>query len=67
MVWTAWLPAAFVVVSLFVLLVAPLLLEARVSAIRSGLVDPAQRARGEVNTRSGRPSRVVRRRSGDCC
>lgn len=49
MSFRSWLPAAFVLFSLFALLAAPLILNARIGAIRSGVVEPAQQARGEVN------------------
>ena len=44
-----WVPAAFVLFSLFALLVAPLVLSGRIQSIRETLVEPGDDAREEIN------------------
>jgi signal transduction histidine kinase len=45
----SWLPSAFVVFSLLMLLAVPLLLERRIGTVRSETLQPAQDARGLIN------------------
>lgn len=47
--WAAWVPAAFVLFSIFALLVGPLVLSARIQSIREAVVEPGHDARGQIN------------------
>lgn len=47
--WATWVAAAFILFSLFVLLIGPLVIHARTHSLRTEVVDPGDAARGEIN------------------